>query len=200
MIVFATLLPSWLAGLCGARPTDGQPADPPADPIGTLTYTEGNALLAKVDVLAHGTNSIGVMGAGIAAQIARRWPHINRAYHAACQEDDLLGSTQVLATGDPPGTAGPRFVANVMTQTLSKVPFTHAQQRNVEYDATDAALHHLCEILETSGLRECAIAMPRIGAGLGGGDWNILEAIIRSTLVAAGHHVTVYDFNPKPGE
>jgi hypothetical protein len=35
--------------------------------------------------------------------------------------------------------------------------------------------------------------MPRIGCGQAGGAWPIIEELIRETVVAAGHLVTVYD-------
>ena len=36
--------------------------------------------------------------------------------------------------------------------------------------------------------------MPRIGAGLAGGDWQRIEAIVVATLAEAGVPVTVYDY------
>jgi hypothetical protein len=36
--------------------------------------------------------------------------------------------------------------------------------------------------------------MPRIGCGLAGGKWELIEPIIVRTLVARGVPVTVYDF------
>lgn len=194
MTTLTSLVPAWLAGLLGARPADATVPEP----TGSLHYTIGDALDTPAFILAHGTNNVGVMGAGIAAQIRKRWPTVNRAYAAACKEDDLLGTTLLLPTGQPDG--GPAWIANVMTQTLSRVPFPKARHRAVEYDATDAALQDLAnQLADRWPDASLTIAMPRIGAGLGGGEWSIIEAIIRSTLVAAGHTVTVYDFNPNPG-
>jgi hypothetical protein len=35
--------------------------------------------------------------------------------------------------------------------------------------------------------------MPRIGVGLGGGSWPVIEGIIRETLCSKGVSVFVYD-------
>jgi O-acetyl-ADP-ribose deacetylase (regulator of RNase III) len=37
------------------------------------------------------------------------------------------------------------------------------------------------------------IAMPRIGAGLGGGNWNVIEAIIESELTHVKPYVYTLD-------
>ena len=37
--------------------------------------------------------------------------------------------------------------------------------------------------------------MPRIGCGLAGGKWSVVEPLIEQQLVAAGVAVTVYDYD-----
>ena len=44
---------------------------------------------------------------------------------------------------------------------------------------------------------KASIHLPRIGSGQSGGDWDIVEGIIRDTLVAKGLRVTVYDLPPR---
>ena len=39
--------------------------------------------------------------------------------------------------------------------------------------------------------------MPRIGAGLSGGDWDIVEEIVRNEVIDKGVPVTVHDLPPK---
>ena len=41
--------------------------------------------------------------------------------------------------------------------------------------------------------RLLSIHMPRIGCGLAGGKWELIESLIRKELVDRGYHVTVYE-------
>ena len=41
-----------------------------------------------------------------------------------------------------------------------------------------------------------SVHMPRIGCGLAGGDWYIMEHIVQKTLCDYGIEVYVYDFVP----
>jgi O-acetyl-ADP-ribose deacetylase (regulator of RNase III) len=41
-----------------------------------------------------------------------------------------------------------------------------------------------------------SVHLPRIGAGLAGGDWEIFSALIQKCLVDKGISVTVYDWKP----
>jgi O-acetyl-ADP-ribose deacetylase (regulator of RNase III) len=59
----------------------------------------------------------------------------------------------------------------------------------VRYEALRTALQRLAALLD----REPAtVHMPRIGAGMAGGDWNIIAELVRDELVDRGHEVTVY--------
>ena len=61
----------------------------------------------------------------------------------------------------------------------------------VRYDAIGTGL----QTIRDRALRDDAsVHMPRIGAGLAGGDWQRIEATIVATLVNAGVAVTVYDY------
>jgi len=44
------------------------------------------------------------------------------------------------------------------------------------------------------GPENTSIHMPRLGCGLAGGDWALIEPLIEATFIEAGMDVTVYDF------
>ena len=61
----------------------------------------------------------------------------------------------------------------------------------IRYEAIAACLSQVAaraKELDASG------QMPRIGCGLAGGEWSVIEPLIEQHLVAAGVSVTVYDF------
>ncbi|GAB3876631.1 hypothetical protein GCM10029964_023970 [Kibdelosporangium lantanae] len=60
----------------------------------------------------------------------------------------------------------------------------------IRYDAVRQSLHVLAE--HVIGLN-ASVHMPRIGCGLAGGDWELVEPIITAELVTRGVPVTVYD-------
>jgi hypothetical protein len=41
--------------------------------------------------------------------------------------------------------------------------------------------------------------MPRIGAGEAGGDWNIIDGILREVLISRGIKITIYDLPSRTG-
>lgn len=111
------------------------------------------------------------MGAGIARQIATRYPEALVADIATPYGDvSKLGTISVWA--------GPTFaIVNGYTQ------FRYGRdRRQVDY----AAVRRVFEAVRTRfpGQR---IAYPRIGAGLAGGDWPTIAAIIDEVLAGQDH-------------
>jgi O-acetyl-ADP-ribose deacetylase (regulator of RNase III) len=60
----------------------------------------------------------------------------------------------------------------------------------IRYDALRQSLHVLAE--QTVGLSG-SVHMPRIGCGLAGGEWELIEPIVVAELVDRGVAVSVYD-------
>jgi O-acetyl-ADP-ribose deacetylase (regulator of RNase III) len=60
----------------------------------------------------------------------------------------------------------------------------------VRYEAIREGLKRVATFAHEAG---ATVHMPRIGAGLAGGQWEIISSIIEAELVSAGIAVTVYD-------
>ena len=60
----------------------------------------------------------------------------------------------------------------------------------IRYEAVRAALGKVANFALAN---TASVHMPRIGAGLGGGDWNAIETIIAEELCNRSVGVTVYD-------
>src|SRR3546814_15184331 len=54
-------------------------------------------------------------------------------------------------------------------------------RRHVDYDAVRACMRTVAAVARKRGFD--AVPMPALGAGLGGGDWTVLEATISDTFV-----------------
>ena len=133
------------------------------------------ARAGEFEVIVHGSNCFCTMGMGIAKTIKQVFP---AAYQADCAtvagDESKLGSystAQVSAAGKP------LTIVNAYTQYHWRGPGPPA-----DYAAIRQVFHHLKH--EYAGKR---IGYPAIGAGLVGGDWAIIAAIIDEELAGENH-------------
>ena len=132
-----------------------------------IRYVQGDLLASNLEVIAHGCNCRGVMGSGIARQIRAKWPNVYEVYKLKHQVMGLeLGTILPIRTLDG------RLVVNCMTQQS----FGGDGQQYMDYDAIERCIAAMDHQVRDWGAAE--IGMPKIGAGLGGGDWDRIEDII----------------------
>jgi len=133
------------------------------------------------DVIAHGCNCFNGMGNGIAGQIKAQFPAAHAADMATKKGDKAKLGTCTTATimvdDDRSFT-----IVNAYTQyTWSK-----KGQRVADYDAIRACMRWMKT--NYAGKR---IGIPKIGAGLAGGEWSTIKAIVEEEL--AGEDVTLVE-------
>lgn len=142
-----------------------------------IGYKKGNLIDATEKIIVHGCNAQGKMNSGVAKAIREKWPGAFGVYAKVHQQFGLeLGS--VLWYESPEE----KLIGNAITQEF----YGSDGKKYVNYDATAAALQSINDVAIELG---CDIAMPKIGAGLGGGNWTIIENIIETTCTRP---VTVY--------
>jgi len=136
-----------------------------------IQYVKGDLFSTDIELILHGCNSKGVMGSGVARLVRERFPGTYEAYQLWCSKGFRLG--QYLAVPE----RGKVVINAVTQQEYGKT----AEQlgpnpvRYVSYDAVAEIMHSLNKVYADS-----TIAMPMIGAALGGGDWAVISAIIES--------------------
>lgn len=135
-----------------------------------ITYKVGDLLEVTDGILAHGCNMRGVMGSGVARQVKAKYPGAFVAYEQDLKSGYRLGGVSFWGPGDP-DTPTRFLVGNCLTQEN----MGSDGRKYVSYDAVDLSFQILNRIAERGGY---TIHIPRIGAGLGGGDWGVVEAII----------------------
>jgi len=121
-----------------------------------ITYTQGDLLGACTAALVNPVNTVGVMGKGLALQFKQRFTDNYRRYVAACQAGEVRIGVMFVTPG--PGGDGPRWIVNFPTQQHWQAPSQLAWVR--------AGLQDLRRFLLTHPVR--SIALPALGAGLGG--------------------------------
>lgn len=149
-----------------------------------IHYVTGDLLRSDETMIAHGCNCVGVMGAGIAAQIAREMPEVKEAYVAGAPY--ALGDVHVVWD-----SSSGKTVFNLMTQYL---PGPHA-----ELIAVRAAFWGMCELLhgrDPDHLLPYRVGIPRIGCGIGALKWDEVEIAIENGILSSSRPdltVVVYD-------
>lgn len=143
------------------------------------------ALEGKFDVIVHGCNCFCTMGKGIAKTIKQEFPE---AYEADTDtkygDAKKLGTfTQARIVSAKLGTR-PFMVVNAYTQFDYRGPGP-----NVDYDALRNAFRSI-----KRAFPRMRIGYPMIGAGLAGGDWKKIAAIIDEELAGEDH--TLVEFQP----
>jgi O-acetyl-ADP-ribose deacetylase (regulator of RNase III) len=142
-----------------------------------MLITKGNvitmALQGKFDVLVHGCNCFGTMGAGVARHIATLWPEALEVDRRATTRDrSMLGSYSKVLTKDE--NDNPLIIINAYTQFGLRVG---PGDDVFEYDAFAMVLDRLAE-----DFPDMVIGMPAIGCGLAGGDKDRILSIIENSL------------------
>lgn len=125
-------------------------------------------------IIAHGVNNIGAMGAGIAKTIKKKFNSVYIEYTKQIDsyirqnnEPHPLGYTQYVNIDNN------RIIANCFTQSL--FIDSNNPSRVVSYDALDLCFK---ELRQKSSDLNMVCRFPLIGGGLGGGDSDIIKAII----------------------
>jgi O-acetyl-ADP-ribose deacetylase (regulator of RNase III) len=136
------------------------------------------------DVITHGCNCFWTMGAGIAKQIEDIFP-----------EAMIADQKTTFANRDKLGTLSYAIVKNAIGKNLIVVnaytQFEYTRDKvDVEYDALRKCFQNIKQSF--SGKR---IGYPKIGAGLAGGDWNIISKIIDEELKDEDHTLVLWEGN-----
>ena len=138
-----------------------------------IQYRKGDLLASPIRILLHGCNAQGVMGAGVAKAIRDRYPEAYKGYVKQYKTNGLkLGS--IVWADCPDG----RLIGNCITQQF----YGRENKRYCSYGAIRECMRQAN--LEGSW-EGTLIAMPRIGAGLAGGDWPTIASIIEEEFTDA---------------
>jgi O-acetyl-ADP-ribose deacetylase (regulator of RNase III) len=110
------------------------------------------------------------MGKGIALQFKKKYPEMYEGYRRACETGDITpGRMHVFERSDG---FNPRYIINFPTKRHSRSP---SRMEDIE-----AGLAALKAEIEKRGIR--SVAMPALGCGNGGLDWQEVRPAIEHAL------------------
>jgi O-acetyl-ADP-ribose deacetylase (regulator of RNase III) len=132
-----------------------------------IIYKQGDLLSCTEPIIAHGVNAQGVMGSGVAKAIKEKYPSAYQVY---------IDSHRTLGTNTWARADDCKFVVNMVTQQFYG---RNKKVQYVSYHALGMCFLELNSWCSSSFRDDCPhVAMPKIGAGLGGGEWEVIEGII----------------------
>lgn len=146
------------------------------------------ALEGKFDVVAHGCNCQCTMGAGIAPQMAKAFGVDKYQMEQPKYKGNMnkLGTIEWRAH-NPNGNN--IIVVNAYTQFNYGRNHADGDKKPVDYDAITMVMRKMNHVFKGKH-----IGLPRLGAGLAGGDWNIIKGIIQKELKDC--NVTIINYKP----
>ncbi len=134
----------------------------------------------EFDVIIHGCNCMHMMGAGIAAQIARQFPD-------AVDVDNITEYASITKLG---------YFSSVVVECANdhhlKIINAYTQYNGGADLNVDALAHCFKEIaIHLRGTR-VKIGYPQIGCGIAGGNWDEIAPIIDRELEGFDHTLVMY--------
>ncbi len=125
-----------------------------------IELTQGNILKADAEALVNTVNCVGFMGKGIALQFKKAYPENFDAYHKACGAAEVQPGRMFIF--DLHSMLNPKYIVNFPTK--------RDWRANSRYEDIESGLKALVVDVRRLGIR--SIAVPPLGCGLGGLDWN----------------------------
>ena len=138
-----------------------------------INYIKGNVFDSKDQVLVHGCNCFQRMGAGIAKKVKELYPE---AYQADVENTSYADRGKL-------GTITHAAVKHVIHKTPLIVVNAYTQYNYattsmmLDYGALRTAMYKIATLFGDK-----SISMPKIGAGLAGGDWKQIETILNDVF------------------
>jgi O-acetyl-ADP-ribose deacetylase (regulator of RNase III) len=141
---------------------------------------KGDLFQADEILLAHGVNCKGAFGSGVALGMLQKHVKARESYfdkhYNGCWK---LGEVQFVASGN-------KIIANCATQKN----FLPRGKCHADYNAIKICMR---KVKDYARLRNLTVAIPKIGAGLAGGDWKLIEDILNDVFV--DYDIVVYSLD-----
>lgn len=146
-----------------------------------IRFTTGNIFDAHTGAIVNTVNLVGVMGKGIALQFKERFKNNFRLYREACKNRTIGIGNSLVVREENNGT--PVWVINFPTKIHWRNPS--------EYWYVERGLDNLAQIIKDYDIK--SIAIPPLGAGNGGLQWDNVKAMIENRLSNLDCDIIVFE-------
>ncbi len=146
-----------------------------------LQFTNGNLFESNAEALVNTVNTVGVMGKGVALQFKNRYPENYKLYQLACKKEQvIIGKMFITSTNS---LMNPKWIINFPT----KKDWKH----NSSYSYIESGLDDLRKFLIENKVE--SIAIPPLGSGLGGLEWEKVKELIKIKLTNLDTNIIIYE-------
>lgn len=142
----------------------------------------------KVTIIPHICNNVKAWGAGFVIPLANHFPEARDAFYEV--EDPQLGNATFIEARNVPVVIANMFAQDGIGYKNGVPPIRYEALQKC-MDAVQAIAQHI----QGQG-KDVTIACPMFGAGLAGGDWEIISKMIFQTWSEAKIETQVY-FTPQ---
>lgn len=152
-----------------------------------VKHVQGNLLYAKEDIICQQVNCQGAYGAGLAKQIADKYPDTKKEYVDFCNgktSEKLLGEVLISKTDD-------FYIAHLFGQNYygNYGPYKERLGRQTIYSALECSLRKLKNMYPNK-----SYGFPyMMGCGLAGGKWSVVRNMIGD--IFQNQEVVIYKYD-----
>ena len=147
-----------------------------------IKYITGNILESNAEALINTVNTVGVMGKGIALQFKKAYHNNYKSYIDACKRNEIeIG--RLFVVKDSNLSSGVKYIINFPTKKDWRKPS--------EYSFIVAGLDDLIRVLKEYKIH--SIAIPPLGSGNGGLEWEKVKKILEQKLSNLDVEIIVYE-------
>lgn len=139
-----------------------------------IIYVQADLFTVFDGIIAHGVNCVGGFGSGVAGIIAQKYPQVRAKYLEKFNKQGWeLGDVQMVPVMG--NIKKPIYIANCATQK----EYFPRDRVHADYEAIEKCMIKVKEFAKRTNRK---VSIPKIGAGLAGGDWKIIEGIINKVF------------------
>lgn len=146
-----------------------------------IEYKRGNIFKENVEALINTVNCVGIMGRGLALQFKNKFPDNYQEYVKVCKKNQVVpGKMFVYKTNQ---LLNPKYIINFPTKR-------HWRSKSKIEDIQNG-LDDLKRVIKEFNIT--SIAIPPLGSGLGGLEWEEVKKIIEQKLQNIDSKIIVYE-------
>nr|WP_236590078.1 macro domain-containing protein [Sphingobacterium multivorum] len=149
-----------------------------------IKFLKGDLLKAQAQALVNTVNTVGVMGKGIALQFKEAFPYNNKIYIQACKNKELEPG-KLLMVKDNNLLYGEKLIINFPTKKHWRHPS--------KYEYIASGLISLRKLIINEKIK--SIAIPPLGAGNGGLEWEKVKPMITDALGDLPIEIQIFEPN-----
>lgn len=145
-----------------------------------LTFLTGNILESPADCLINTVNCEGFMGKGLAYQFKNMFPETNKSYIKSCKNNELY-----------PGKLHSYFENGKL---IINFPTKDKWREKSKIEFIVDGMKALINLIKEKNIK--SIAIPPLGSGNGGLNWEEVKTIIVEYMSSLSENIDVYIYEP----